>query len=128
MIGIIAGNVFARFRYSQIDPENHSSAGPPARQAEMTERQAQLAAQMEQAQFEAQLAEQEAEIEILRQQRQRSTGKTAWGWRPNVARFRPATICANPTGQRWQWRRATARPFGTTPTKAKPATSTPPQR
>lgn len=81
VIGIIAGNVFARFRYSQIDPEKQQQREANRRQAEMIEREAQLEARMEQAQFDAEMAKREAEIEILKQQaaitRQNSMGLAA---------------------------------------------------
>jgi len=128
VIGIIAGNVFARFRYSQIDPEKSQQREAHRRAAEMTERQAQLAAQMEQAQFEAQLAEQEAEIEILRQQaaftRQNSLGLAAERGEIQASNYLRQIRRANGGNGGEQ----PPAPFGTTPTKAKPATSTPPQR
>ena len=128
VIGIIAGNVFARFRYSQIDPEKSQQREAHRRQAEMTERQAQLAAQMEQAQFEAQLAEQEAEIEILRQQaaftRQNSLGLAAERGEIQASNYLRQIRRANGGNGGEQ----PPAPFGTTPTKAKPATSTPTQR
>ena len=129
VIGIIAGNVFARFRYSQIDPEKAQQREAHRRAAEMTERQAQLAAQMEQAQFEAQLAEQEAEIEILRQQaaftRQNSLGLAAERGEIQASNYLRQIRRANGGNGGEQ----PPTPFGTTPTKAKSgATSTPTQR
>ena len=121
VIGIIAGNVFARFRFSQIDPERQQQREAHRRTAEMTERQAQLAAQMEQAQFEAQLAEQEAEIEILRQQaaftRQNSLGLAAERGEIQASNYLRQIRRANGGNGGEQ----PPAPFGTTPTKAKPS-------
>ena len=115
VIGIIAGNVFARFRYSQIDPEKSQQREAHRRQAEMTERQAQL-------------AEQEAEIEILRQQaaftRQNSLGLAAERGEIQASNYLRQIRRANGGNGGEQ----PPAPFGTTPTKAKPATSTPTQR
>ncbi len=121
VIGIIAGNVFARFRYSQIDPEKAQQREARRAQAAMVDQQARLKSRLELAQFEAQLAEQEAEIEILRQQaqytRQNSLGMAAERGELQAGNYLRQLRRANSSGA---VDGAPGLPFGTAPKLEKP--------